>query len=302
LPGGDDGVGETVFIPFTGDGSRDKEILQLFSDIFADPGRRLITHDLKIIYKLLFSFGLGLECSVFDTLLAAYLLDADKPAYHLQLLLEEFLGITVRFPEKKSAENNTSDKKEAAVAVNDKDKENDKNKVKDKEEEELGFLLESAAALSPLAETLGRNLEERRLVPLYFQLELPLVPVLAKMELQGIKVEEAVFHELTEEMEADLLELEKEITQLAGQTFNLNSPQQLGYILFEKLKLPSTRKTKTGYSTDAKVLQELSDIHPIAAKISAYRSVAKLKNTYLEGFILILISRQARYTRRLTRQ
>jgi DNA polymerase-1 len=127
------------------------------------------------------------------------------------------------------------------------------------------------------------GLEARRLKDLFFNLELPLVGVLAKMELRGIRVREDIWDKLAAEMDESMALLEKEIMELAGEEFNLNSPRQLSYILFEKLKLPVIRRIKTGYSTDARVLQELSAIHPVAAKIMEYRTVAKLKTTYLEG-------------------
>ena len=127
------------------------------------------------------------------------------------------------------------------------------------------------------------GLEARRLKALFFNLELPLVGVLAKMELRGIRVREDIWDKLAAEMDESMALLEKEIMELAGEEFNLNSPRQLSYILFEKLKLPVIRRIKTGYSTDARVLQELSAIHPVAAKIMEYRTVAKLKTTYLEG-------------------
>ncbi len=249
---------EPVYIPW-GDTLQDERITGMFRDVFADPSRYLITHDWKILLKLFIKKGITVKCSVFDTLLAAYLLEADKPAYHLPVLLEEYLGKTIRLPEKKAA-------------------------GKEREKQEIRSLMGCIRELPLLEEVLRHNLELRKLDNLFFHLELPLVPVLAKMELRGIKVEEKIFQELAAEMEASLRLLEKEITMMAGQTFNLNSPQQLSYILFEKLKLPALRKIKTGYSTDARVLQELAAIHPIASRIFEYRTVAKIKNTYLEGF------------------
>lgn len=249
---------EPVYIPFDGEPVREERAMALLGDFFADPSRHVITHDLKVLYKFLLSKGIALKCSAFDSLLAAYLLEADKPAYHLPILLEEYLGKSINWPDKKAV-------------------------GKEKEEQELRFLTRSIGELHPLAEVLRHNLEHRKLKKLFLDLELPLVPVLAKMELRGIKVDEKVFQELAEEMEKSLLQLEKEITAMAGQTFNLNSPQQLSYILFEKLKLPVLRKTKTGYSTDARVLQELAEIHPIASRLFEYRTVAKIKNTYLQG-------------------
>ena len=250
---------DPVFIPFSGDESRDRQIIMFFSDIFTDSGQRLVTHDLKPLLKLFRSFGLEFKRPVFDTFLAAYLLEADKDSYQLHLLFEEYLGKKLPLPEKKVS-------------------------PEEYENQLMFFLAEGIKGLFPLSKILAGKLELYKLDQLYYELELPLVPVLAGMELRGIKVNKEVFRELAGEMETELVNLEKEITEMAGQKFNLNSPQQLSYILFEKLKLPVLRKTKTGYSTDAGVLQELAGIHPIASSILSYRSVAKLKNTYLEGF------------------
>lgn len=249
---------EPVYIPLRDDLFPAKQIFGMFRSIFEDPSRRLITHDLKFLLKVLLNNGISLKCSAFDTLLAAYLLEADRPSYHLPLLLEECLGKAISRPEKEAS-------------------------GEEKEKQKLSFLARCVRELFNLQEILRANLEFRKLEDLFFHLELPLITVLAKMELKGIKVDEKIFMELSAEMEADLLLLEKGITAMAGQTFNLNSPQQLSHILFEKLKLPVVRKTKTGFSTDARVLQELSAIHPIASLLFEYRTLAKIKNTYLEG-------------------
>jgi DNA polymerase-1 len=173
-------------------------------------------------------------------------------------MFEEYLGLPIREPEKGLPEEETA-------------------------RQRAHFLGTCARHLFALRETLLGGLEARRLKDLFFNLELPLVGVLAKMELRGIRVREDIWDKLAAEMDESMALLEKEIMELAGEEFNLNSPRQLSYILFEKLKLPVIRRIKTGYSTDARVLQELSAIHPVAAKIMEYRTVAKLKTTYLEG-------------------
>ena len=253
LPGDD-----PVFIPFSGDNSRDGQVVLFFRNVFANSGLRLVTHDLKPLLKLLWSFDLELKCPVFDTLLAAYLLETDKASYHPHLLVEDYLGKKFPLPGKKVSE-------------------------EEHKEQIMLSLSESARNLHPLSKIFSRKLEQYKLEQLYYELELPLVPVLARMEMRGVKADKEVFRELAGEMETELTGLHQEITEMAGEEFNLNSPQQLSYILFEKLKLPASRKTKTGFSTDARVLQELAGIHPIASKLCAYRSVTKLKNTYLEG-------------------
>jgi DNA polymerase-1 len=125
------------------------------------------------------------------------------------------------------------------------------------------------------------KLEKQKLWQLFADLETPLLPILAEMELAGIKVDITLLQELSLEFSAKLSELEKEIYKLAGQEFNINSPRQLGEILFEKLKLPHGRKTKTGYSTDVKVLEKLS-FHELPQAMLVHRNLSKLQSTYVE--------------------
>ena len=251
--------GEVFYIPFDNGGLLDSaRFFKLLGRTLETPGITLVTHDLKPLLKLLAKNGVKPACSFFDTLLAAYLIEADRPAYHLPVILEEYLGLAIREPEKGLPEGEIA-------------------------RQRAHFLGTCARHLFALRETLLDGLEARRLKALFFNLELPLVGVLAKMELRGIRVREDIWDKLAAEMDESMALLEKEIMELAGEEFNLNSPRQLSYILFEKLKLPVIRRIKTGYSTDARVLQELSAIHPVAAKIMEYRTVAKLKTTYLEG-------------------
>ena len=138
--------------------------------------------------------------------------------------------------------------------------------------------------------TLLAGLEVRGLKDLFFKLSYRLVRVLAKMELRGINVREDVLERLAAGIEKSMVLLEEEIMELAGIKFNLNSPKQLSKVLFEHLKLPVIRRIKTGYSTDARVLQELSSYHPIIGKILEYRMLSKLKTTYLEGLRPLITS------------
>ena len=251
--------GDVFYIPFNSNGFfTPARIFQLLKPVLETPGKNLVTHDLKPLFKLMRENGIKPASSFFDTLLAAYLIEADRPAYHLPAICEDYLGLSVAEPGK------GLHKEEAA-------------------RQEIQFMAACARNLFDLKEALLQNLEERQLQDLYFRLELPLVSVLAKMELQGVRVREDIWDKLAAEMDGSMALLEKEIMELAGEEFNLNSPRQLSLILFEKLNLPVIRRIKTGFSTDARVLQELAAYHPIAAKIMAYRTVAKLKTTYLEG-------------------
>jgi DNA polymerase-1 len=144
---------------------------------------------------------------------------------------------------------------------------------------------EHAACALELAAILGKELDAQGLRDLYRRIDLPLIPVLARMERTGVRVEPAVLADLSARMETEVQRLSGEIYQLAGRTFNINSPQQLGKVLFEELRLLAparSAKTKT-ISTAADVLEELAAEHPIAAKVLEYRQLAKLKGTYVDA-------------------
>jgi len=149
-------------------------------------------------------------------------------------------------------------------------------------EDESG-LAQRALMIKKLWPVVRDALEKDGLDKLFSELELPLSAVLADMELQGIKVDTDLLKEMSEEVQKQLLDLTGEIYALAGEGFNINSSRQLGHILFEKLKLPVIKKTKTGYSTDAEVLEKLSVYHEIPRKVLEYRQLAKLKSTYIDG-------------------
>ncbi|OGF44636.1 MAG: DNA polymerase I [Candidatus Firestonebacteria bacterium RIFOXYC2_FULL_39_67] len=148
------------------------------------------------------------------------------------------------------------------------------------ENEEICFLL-------ALQEILKKELAGQNLLPLFENIEMPLVPVLASMEKAGIKLDLPYLKKLSVEIEKKLEGLVKNIYELAGGEFNINSPQQLGKILFEKLKLPVIKKTKTGASTDVEVLEELSGKSPLPAFLLEYRQLTKLKNTYIDALPLL---------------
>ncbi len=142
-----------------------------------------------------------------------------------------------------------------------------------------------ADAVRKLVPIVTEELANRGMSKLYFELEHPLARVLAGMEHQGIKVEKAVLEELGRTLEAKLSSINSEIYSLAGTEFNINSPKQLGEVLFEKLGLPARKKTKTGYSTDAEVLEELARYHDIIPHILNFRQLSKLQSTYVEGLL-----------------
>ena len=145
-----------------------------------------------------------------------------------------------------------------------------------------------ATLVRALAPVLNEELEEMGLARLYYEVELPLADVLGKMEEVGMPVDVSTLEEVGEEIEERIGEIEARIYEEVGHPFNIGSPKQLGEVLFVELGIPPVRKTKTGYSTDAKVLQQLAIEHPIADRIIAYRELAKLKGTYIDGLVKLI--------------
>lgn len=217
-------------------------------------------HGLKPLARLLRRAGRRLAGLASDTAVAAYLLDPTRTGYRLEDLARHHLDRDL------GAEEAEGSAEEAATAAG-----------------EGALLAARAAVVAELAPRLERELSARGLDRLYNDVELPLVDVLADMEAAGVLVDPAVLDELGREFAARLETLAAEIYALAGERFNINSTQQLAEILFGRLGLPAVRKTKTGYSTDAAVLEELAGRHPIAALILQYRHFTKLLGTYVEG-------------------
>ncbi len=167
-------------------------------------------------------------------------------------------------------------------------------------EQHLG---EKAMAILTLFVNVSNELVQNEQTSLYEDLERPLASVLAEMEWAGIHVDVATLKVMEDDLRERLLQLETEIHSLAGETFNINSPKQLGVILFEKLALPPVKKTKTGYSTAADVLEKLAPLHPIVEHIMHYRELGKLQSTYVEGLQKVIKDDgkiHTRYTQTLT--
>lgn len=139
------------------------------------------------------------------------------------------------------------------------------------------------ALVAPLQEALTKELKERKLFEVYHDTELALVPVLARMENLGVRLDVPYLATLSKDLHSQLAALEKEIYAISGEEFNIQSPKQLQVILFEKLQLTTKKKTKTGYSTNVQVLTELAEEHPLPGKILEYRHIAKLLSTYIDA-------------------
>ncbi|QPA30338.1 DNA polymerase I [Thermaerobacillus caldiproteolyticus] len=149
-------------------------------------------------------------------------------------------------------------------------------------------LVRKAAAIRALKNEFIQDLQKNEQYSLFTELELPLTLILAEMEFTGVKIDVKRLQEMGEELSEQLKTIEQEIYELAGQEFNINSPKQLGVILFEKLQLPVIKKTKTGYSTSADVLEKLASYHEIVEKILHYRQLGKIQSTYIEGLLKVV--------------
>ncbi|MCS7066042.1 MAG: DNA polymerase I, partial [Fimbriimonadales bacterium] len=242
-------LGDTLFAP--------EPLLRLLRD----RERARLAYDAKT--ELLLARGVGIEMvpPVFDALLAAYILQPSRASYSLDWLCEEMLN--QRLPEAEPPKAGTLFTPEATPQRN--------------------RLAAEAAALLLLRQPLQERLQAEETFPVFAEIEMPLVPVLVDMEWHGIRIDGPYLQELSTRLQAQTEAIEREIHALAGEVFNVGSPKQLGPVLFEKLKLPVIKKTKTGYSTDAEVLQTLLDQHPIIRKIIEHRELSKLRSTYAEA-------------------
>lgn len=200
-----------------------------------------------------------------DTAIAAYLVDPAKNEYTIEKLASEYFGTVIEKPEVKQL-----------------------SLLDDVETDRSEYLAKCAVALGVLNERIGDKIKENGQEKLYQEVELPLVMVLAHLEINGFLVDDNQLKKFADKLGEKIDALTNEIYMLAGEEFNINSPKQLGVILFEKLELKPVKKTKTGYATNADVLEKLRDKHPIVNFIMEYRQLAKLKSTYCDGLTAVV--------------
>lgn len=200
-----------------------------------------------------------------DTAIAAYLVDPAKNEYTIEKLTSEYFGTVIEKPEVKQL-----------------------SLLDDVETDRSEYLAKCAVALGVLNDRIGDKIKENGQEKLYQEVELPLVTVLAHLEINGFLVDDNQLKKFADKLGEKIDALTNEIYMLAGEEFNINSPKQLGVILFEKLELKPVKKTKTGYATNADVLEKLRDKHPIVNFIMEYRQLAKLKSTYCDGLTAVV--------------
>lgn len=243
---------------------KDKEFIK---KLFEDEKIKKTTYDSKTLYNYSLKNKIDLKNIELDLLLAAYLLNPSSSDYNLDRLYQEY-GISL--PQIKEEE------------IDKKDKE------KSKEKENIKIKYNIYAGFSKLVNKIKEKIKDNKQEKLLKEIEIPLAKVLAKMENAGFGADEKGIKKYGDELGQELNFLEKSIIDLVGYEFNINSPQQLSKALFEDLKLPPKKKTKTGYSTNAEVLESLYDEHQIIPMILKYRSLAKLKSTYTDGLLKVI--------------
>jgi DNA polymerase I len=265
LPFGHHALGEPQTL--LGDQLPEKQGRELLKGLLENPKVLKVGQHLKYDAQILRAWGIELKGLASDTLIASYLLDPDQP-HNLDALAYRYLGHqNVTYEEVTGRGKLQISFAEVTI------------------EKATNYSGEDADVTLRLHQKLTPDLEKHALAPLYRDVEVPLIEVLADMEYRGILIDQASLHRMAGELTTELDLVQEKTWALAGEKFNINSPKQLATILFEKLKLPSLRKTKTGFSTDESVLQALCSEHEVCQWIVKFRELSKLKSTYVEGLL-----------------
>ena len=248
----------------------EKDVSKL-KNVFENPEIKKYGYNLKNDCLILKPYEINLTGLYFDIAIAEYLIDSTSSNYEIKdialkynlgdvLSLEELLG-------KGKSKKDFKDLSDAQIS---------------------GYACSVLDIVDNGKEALITTIENYTMHNLFYEVEMPLVEILADMEYIGISADKEVLNELKQKFDIEIKTLEASIYEYAGENFNINSPKQLGHILFDKLGLPAIKKTKTGYSTNAEVLEALSDKHPIIDKITLYRQYTKLQSTYVDGLLNII--------------
>jgi DNA polymerase-1 len=248
-------------------------ILQRMKPVFENEDVKKLGHDIKRDIVILYNNGIELKGVGFDTMVAGYLLNPSKGSYGLEDLVLEYMDRFMTNREEKGRNRDSS-----AVPQNDK----------------IGCHSEFTAAgeesnlILLLRDKLYKELKDKGLIDLFHNVETPLIKVLAVMEINGVAIDVQFLNEMSVELDNKLKGITRDIYEIAGEEFNINSPKQLSHILFDKLNLPVIKKLKTGPSTDVKVLERLSTQHALPHLLLEYRELSKLKSTYVDVLPLLV--------------
>lgn len=242
------------------------EKIKDLKEVFEDKSINKVSFDIKEEMVLLDKLGIDLIGPYDDLMLMHYLIDPSRSSYDLKLLSQSYLTYEL-------------DSDETLIGKGAKIK-----KYADVNQDELALLLAAKVnAIEDAKDKVFKNLAEYEMVDLYENIEKKLAKVLASMEIIGFGTDRKILEEIKAQLDGQIEELTQDIYDLAGSEFNINSTKQLGEVLFKDLELPVIKKTKTGFSTDASVLDKLRNKHPIIEKIERYRETYKLRSTYIEG-------------------
>jgi len=237
-------------------------VLRRLKRILGDPTIRKTGHNIKYDLIVLKNNGVELRGIYFDTMIASYLLMPNKANHNLDDVALHYLGYKKLSYKEVAGKRNF---KEVTV------------------EEATRYSGEDVSVTSRLRDVLEPKLREEGLEKLFHEIEIPLIEALADMEMTGIRIDLALMKDLSEELQKEISSVEERIYFIAGERFNINSPKQIQEILFDKLKLRTLKRTKTGYSTDVDVLEELSLEHELPGEILEHRTLSKIKNTYVDA-------------------
>lgn len=262
--------GSSYYLRFNNSFS-EEAFLEEFKSVFEDNEIKKYGHDLKNFIVYLKNKGIELNGVSFDTMIGAYIINPSRETYTISELAADYLNLDVKPIEEMTG------KGKNFMSFADMDEEELKNVV--------GLYPEIIfKTMKKIEDKLNEN-DQR---DLYYKIELPLVKVLADMEFYGFRVNINELTVISRQLDEKIHQLTSKIYELSGEEFNINSPKQLGVVLFEKLELPIIKKTKTGYSTDAEVLEELAEKHEVVSSILEYRQLVKLKSTYIEGLMAVI--------------
>jgi DNA polymerase I len=242
----------------------ERPLLDALTLLTAADGPGVVAHDAKELMRAMLPIGLDVTGLALDTAVAAYLLDPSSGRYALDEVVERRLGIVL------DGEDGVPAPTDGQLALD----------GPAADEERPGVSARRAVALGRLVEPMRDALDRAGVARLHDEVERPLVRVLARMEVTGIRVDVAELRRIAAELVVECRRLEAEIQQLAGEPFNVNSTPQLRHVLYDRLGLTPGKKTKTGYSTDAQTLEKLRGEHPIVDALLRYREVEKLRSTY----------------------
>ena len=253
------------------------EIKAVLGPIFASPTIIKIAHNIKYDYRVLLHNDLPLAGTLFDTMLASYVVNPARRSHKLDVLSLELLNLAMTSFKEVTA----GDKREGCFSY-----------VGIKEASQ--YSCEDVVATFLLWKHLHPLMDEMQVWSLFTDLETPIITILAQMEENGITVDPKQLQVLSEEFSGKIKTLETQIYEMTGEQFNINSPKQLGVVLFDKMGLPHGKKTKTGYSTNVKILEKLATSHDVPALILEHRSLSKLKSTYVDKLQTLIYPKTGR--------